>query len=297
MKSSKTRVDTMKTEPRTRARPGLKRIAAFLLLAALSLSAGVFAASPPQENASELSVGNMSSRINWDTIKWLERRYKIEALRFKARDETGIDWWGSDEVMIETRDAKGWTVSNEIGGIDSGDTHHFEPARSCVVGVRPGSAVLGESSICSETGEAAPLIFNVTFWEKDFFPGAGFCIPGWGGADQHWGPHCANDRNGDDFIGSAQVSYTTQELEAALPNVGDQQIESIKLDACPGEICAGYPDYTFTWRITRLPNAMVDLSLLLKEVRQNSGGRSDLESISEGLRLLIHRDRALSREK
>ncbi len=35
--------------------------------------------------------------------------------------------------MVGTRDAKGGTVSDEIGNIDSGDTHHFDPAKSCIV--------------------------------------------------------------------------------------------------------------------------------------------------------------------
>jgi hypothetical protein len=30
--------------------------------------------------------------VAWDTIEWTERRYKIEAVGFKARNETGWDW-------------------------------------------------------------------------------------------------------------------------------------------------------------------------------------------------------------
>jgi len=203
---------------------------------------------------------------------------------------------GSDEVMVETTDAKGWTVSNEIGDIDSGDTHNFNPAKSCIVAVRPDIVVLGESSVCEEAGEPAPLEFEVEFWEKDLFGfPAGFCgLGGLGspGPGRHAGTHCVNDGNGDDFIGSAQINYSTQELEAALPNVGDEQIESITLDPCPGQICGngGGPwnlgDYTFTWRVTRLPNALVNLGSLLHEAMQKSGARSELEAITTGLRSL-----------
>jgi hypothetical protein len=69
----------------------------------------------------------------WADLFFIERRYKIEAVSFKAFDETGVDWWGSDEVKVETRDAEGWTVSNEIDDVDSGDTHPFDPAKSCIV--------------------------------------------------------------------------------------------------------------------------------------------------------------------
>src|SRR5690606_31019843 len=53
--------------------------------------------------------------FRWDdiVIQWNERRYKIEATGFTARDESGVDW-GSDEVMVETTDADGWTVTDEI---------------------------------------------------------------------------------------------------------------------------------------------------------------------------------------
>lgn len=260
----------------------------FSFLAGFWFGPSVFAASPQPSDARTSAVTAASVGINWDTIKWIERRYKIEALRFKARDETGIDWLGSDEVMVETNDAKGSTVSNEIGDIDSGETHTFDPAKSCIVAVRPGYAVLGESSVCEEVGEPAPLGFQVAFWEKDLigFP-MGFCVPG-GSPEpgRHVGPHCANDGNGDDFIGSARIDYSTQELEAAMPNVGDEQIESITLDPCPGQICAGFPDYTLTWRVTRLPDALVSLRSLLDEAMQRSGSGSELEAIAAGLRFL-----------
>ena len=126
----------------------------FSLVAGLWCTPGAFAqvrpASPQSEDAGRPTVAEASRAIRWDTIQWVERRYKIEAMRFKARDETGFDWLGSDAVMVETTDAKGWTVSSEIGGIDSGDTHHFDPAKSCIVAVRPGVVVLGESSVCEE---------------------------------------------------------------------------------------------------------------------------------------------------
>lgn len=248
----------------------------------------------PEDVDHPIVAAEASRSINWDSIRWVERRYKIEAMRFKARDETGIDWLGSDEVMVETTDAKGWTVSKEIGGIDSGDTHNFDPAKSCIVAVRPGTVVLGESSVCEEVGESAPLSFQVEFWEKDLigFP-AGFCgSAGTPEPGRHRGPHCADDGNGDDFIGSAQINYSTQELEAALPKVGDAVIESITLTHCPGETCGDGPgpwnfgDYTFTWRVTRLPNALVNLGSLLNEAMQRSGARSELEAITTGLRYL-----------
>ena len=267
----------------------------FSVVAGLWCTPGAFAqerpASPQPEEAGRPTIAEASRATPWDTIQWVERRYKIEAIRFKARDETGINWPGSDEVMVETHDAKGWTVSNEIGGIDSGDTHHFDPGKSCIVAVRPGVVVLGESSVCEEVGEPAPLGFGVEFWEKGYeLPPWGFCLFAPPGPGQHGGPHCVNDGNGDDFIGRARIDYSTQELEAALPHVGDEVIETVKLDPpCPSDQVCGawdFPDYTFTWRVTRLADARVDFREVLDEAMQRSGAGSELEAIATGLRSL-----------
>ena len=269
----------------------------FSVVAGLWCTPGAFAqerpASPQPEDADRPTVAEASRATRWDTIQWVERRYKIEAIRFKARDETGVDWWGSDEVMVQTYDAKGSTVSREIGDIDSGDTHHFDPAKSCIVAVRPGTVVLGESSVCEEVGEPAPLGFQVELWEQDSigFP-YGFCLVGVGtpGPGRHAGPYpawCPDGTGFSDFIGSARIDYPTHELEAGLPHVGDEVIESVRLDACPDlAACAGYPDYTFTWRVTRLPDARVDFRAVLDEAMQRSGAGSELEAIATGLRSL-----------
>ncbi len=244
----------------------------------------------PATGSDGQSFMQVSENIDWDTIEWIERRYKVEALGFKARDESGWDWTGSDEVMVETRDAKGWTVTNEIGGIDSGDNHHFNPAVSCIIAVRAGIVVLGKTSVCNDVGEPAPFGFRVEMWEKDFsifgFPIK--CLTG--GPPTHGGPHCANDGMGDDFIGSAQVDLSVQELETALPNVGTEYIETVVLNPCSSgesvcDVTYG-PDYSFTYRITRLPDVRTDLRSALDEAMRKTGARTELEAIVNGLRSL-----------
>lgn len=223
--------------------------------------------------------------FQWPTVEWVERRYKIEAMSFKAIDETGFDWLGSDEVMVKTADAKGWTVSDEIGDVDSGETHKFDPAKSCIIAVRPGIVVLGKSSVCDDVGEPAPLWFEVEFWEKDpigYPVGFNNCVRG-----EHGGPHCADDGNGDDFIGHRRVEFSQQDFDTVLHKVGDEWIETVRLDPCPGQLCAGdFPDYSFTYRITRLPDVRVGLHSVLAEAMQRSGARSELEAIVAGLRSL-----------
>ncbi len=264
-------------------------------LAEFSCTAGGAAPPTPQPEGPAANVVVLSD-FPWETVEWIDRRYKIEAMRFKCRDETGWDRAGSDEVMVGTSDAKGFTVSDEIENIDSGDTHHFDPAKSCIIAVRPGVVVLDKTSLCDDVGEPAPLGFEVEFWEKDPI-GIPVSIchvnappPG---SDRHAGPHCVNDENGDDFIGVARIDFSAQDFEAGLPNVGDEVIEGVTLDPCPGAECGGVPDYSFTYRITRLRDRRVDLRAVLNEAMQRSGARSELEAIVTGLRAL----RALSPRK
>ncbi len=101
------------------------------MVCSLGLAAGLWCAigasahelsatSQPGGPGQSTSVQHKSD-VDWDAIELTEQRYKIEALGFKARDESGIDWPGSsDEVMIRTDDAKGWTVSDEFSDVDSG---------------------------------------------------------------------------------------------------------------------------------------------------------------------------------
>jgi hypothetical protein len=267
----------------------------FGLAAWLWCIAGV-SAHEPQTTSQSGTAGHSAATeqptdIPWDTVEWTERRYKIEALGFKARDETGWDWWGSDEVMVETDDAKGWTVSGEIGSVDSGESHPFDPLRSCLVAVRPGIVVLGKTSVCDEAGEPAPLGFGVEFWEKDPFGlPPGFCVSTSPGPGLHAGPHCANDGNGDDFIGRARIDLSAQDLETTLPNVGDEYVETVVLNPCKSgenvcDVTYG-PDYSVTYRITRLRDARVGLRSVLDEAMRKIGTRSELEAIVNGLRSL-----------
>lgn len=264
----------------------------FLPLIALvpATAAAQDAAAPPATGRPEAAVPAIE--VPWDTIAapWSERRYKVEAIRFKARDETGIDWWGSDEVMVGTADAEGSTASNEIGDIDSGDTHEFDPAVSCLIGVRPGVATLGRDSVCDPAGKPGPFSFAVEFWEKDFSIFGGFCavvgpLPGW-----HVAPHCVNDHRGDDFIGWRELFFPVPDLEATLPNVGDSFTETVVLDPCPpgADACGDwdFPDYSFTYRTTRLPDVGTDFRSELVAAMERSRIGTAGAAVAAGLRLL-----------
>jgi hypothetical protein len=243
--------------------------------------------------------------LPWDTItaEWTERRYKVEAIGFKALDETGIDWL-SDEVMVATFDAKGFTVSEEFAGVDSGETRTFDLAVSCIIGVRPGTVVLGKSSVCDDAGVPGPFSFRVEMFEKDRFGLTTFpcrVLPPAPGDGRHAGPHCVDDGIGDDFIGAQDLFFPVPDLEATLPNVGDSFSETVRLSDCQEgpDLCGdvGLSGYSFTYRTTRLPDVRTDFRSQLLAAMERSGIMVAGDAIAAGLRSLsAPRDRGAERE-
>ena len=264
------------------------RMLALLLAPAL----GATAAAAQDSTATTPAAAGAAVDFPWNTItaEWIERRYKVEAIRFKARDETGIDWLGSDEVMVGTVDAKGFTVSDEIGGINSGDTHEFGPTVSCIIGVPPGIVTLGRNSVCDEEGVAGPFSFKAELWEKDITFPSEVCLVLGAGPGEHAGAHCLDDGSGDDFIGWRRLFFPIPDLEATLPNVGDSFTETVVLFPCPEgtDVCGGwdFADYSFTYRTTRLADVRTDFRSELLAAMERSHIANPGDAIAAGLRSL-----------
>ena len=116
------------------------------------------------------------------------------------------------------------------------------------------------------------------------------------GPGRHAGPYCVSDHN-DDFIGRARIDLCAQDLEARLPNVGDEYVETVVLNHCSGsesvcDVTYG-PDYSFTYRITGLPDVRVGLHGVLDEAMRRSGARSELEAHAIWIQFVIHSDTEL----
>ena len=184
--------------------------------------------------------------------------YKIEAVNFKCLDETGYDWLGSDEIRIGINSSFANIISREFGDVDTNETRSFNPEESCIlpIGEKSGD-VLGSLLApdirwsCGTSGVPGPFSFEVTMAEVDidFF---GFQQP----------PPV--DGGANDLIGRMTVSFTAEELPVAMPAVGDTVEETITLGPCVApRVCPdGFffepepAEYTFTWRLTRLPDTV-----------------------------------------
>lgn len=215
----------------------------------LALYAGFLCAPAAAQSAPPHLPGNVPS-------------YKAEALRFKCLDETGFDWPGSDEIRVGITTAKEDIRSREFGDVDTNEHRSFGPEESCIlpVGPRSGESLAGILAApdsrwsCGDLGVPGPFSFTVVMAEQDWSFGSFETPP------SVLGPN-------DDLIGRMTVSYTAEELLAAMPAVGDSVEETITLRECDQQAACVVDTpfvpnpavYTFTWRVTRMPDTLPPL--------------------------------------
>jgi hypothetical protein len=193
-------------------------------------------------------------------------RFKLEAVIFRALNETGIDWPGSDEVYVTIHvPALGVSTRTQVfEDVDAGEITDIPLDQSCILpiaGVRgPAFPLNGGSDrwSCSRDGAPGPFSFTIVFRERDDLPPCFIgCVyePGFGPGEEP-GPI----EGWDDLIGRHKVVYSMEELTGL--QVGQVKQETVTLSPCtptpdePNKGCGGYEaEYQFTWRITRLPDA------------------------------------------
>jgi hypothetical protein len=188
------------------------------------------------------------------TIDIMVPQFVAEAVGFKAIDESGYDWAGSDEVRAVFSDLNPTLldlVTSKFDDVNTGDTGSFGPNERCIA-PRPKC----------DHGVSESLHFKVSFWEVDDppWPFPQFCYGDAPGI-HYWLRHgvCS----GDDLIGREEVLMSREELLAALPHVGDSVERKLLLGGPCGQTDAGCgtgwpsytgPEYELTFRITRLPD-------------------------------------------
>jgi hypothetical protein len=211
-----------------------------------------------------------------------EARYKLELIEVKARDETGADWWGSDEILIiadldSVRDIGSYElwIEKGLGDMDSDDTVTIGPENACLL-LAFDDVKDGRWS-CAETGHPAPFTLTFTVLEKDGVgriiwetvtgSGSGFCThtPQQGDIS-----HNCLSSGADEFnsVGSVRKVYTAADLAGLA--VGQTRQDNLVVDNCSravtidGSNCAA-ADWLNSWngvyrvsvRVTRLKNVLV----------------------------------------
>lgn len=165
-------------------------------------------------------------------------QFVVEAVSFRAVDETGVDWPGSDEVHWVFA---GWDPFDErattvYGDVDSGDKRNFRAVDRCIA----------PQPDCSRG--ASVVRFAVAAFEKD--PDVGFS--GLFGLQKPRRAHSHDMYDsgisiGDDLIGRVAVGFSRQQLLGTLPTVGDVVEREIRP-------LGGAGSYRLTYRIRRLAN-------------------------------------------
>lgn len=180
-------------------------------------------------------VGGVQA-LRGQELTFTSPQFVVHALWFKANDETGWAWTGSDEVyaIFSDMDPTHYDRATSIyENVDEGDLVSFKSADQCMA-AQPN---------CDRGTPSLNVAFS--FWERDSLGlGLEFC-PG-----DFQGSHTRLQEGkctSDDFIGSGSIVYSQDELVAMLPAVGDTREVTYVMDKDAGK-------YRFRYRITRLEN-------------------------------------------
>ena len=160
------------------------------------------------------------------TVVFRISQFVATAVKFKARNETGPDWPGPDEVygvFSDSNPAHNDFVTSTYGDVDLGETKNFRAADRCI----------GPQAACDRG--VSGMAFKYALWASD----GGFC---YGDAP---GLHYRLDHGNcsfDDLIGRGDIFLSQAELLDALPIVGDVREYTVRPRS----------SYDFTYRISRL---------------------------------------------
>lgn len=186
-------------------------------------------------------------------IVFTSPQFVVQALWFKANDETNWYWQGSDEVYAVFSDLQPDHydhITSTYGNVDEGDLVNFGSGDRCVAPQGRVGAVPPRPGCQSGLAE---LNARFSFWEQDgpYPAGLEFC-PGWlpGSHQVLENGKCGSD----DLIGWGAIVLSRDELVAMLPAVGDSREFTHVMDKDAGK-------YRFRYRITRL--ADVDRPLVI----------------------------------
>ena len=192
-------------------------------------------------------------------------RYIVKIIKFKCVDESGADFFGSDEpywvFTANDGNSSHTTRSKVFGDVDSGDTRKF--SSDAVVWPRKGASAGGEG----------PIGLSIQLWESDqgdadeitnttrrVFDAAGF-VPVVG----QWVakvPSVVREQLvaslGDDLMGSRTFLYPLARLNRQLRSPGDRIREKMRFGGSNGDLpfsVAGGPDYDLFMDVVRVADA------------------------------------------
>jgi len=206
---------------------------------------------PPKARANQFLV-ELEPKLS---VHYLQPMFMVEALGFKAVDETGWDWAGSDEIYAIWKSNK-LVATLIVENVDSGDSFDFDQTQSCIYPISAnalwidgryggvGSEGEGSGWVCKGEGGPGPIKFSATFYDDDNMYPSNICFQDSTISD------CE-----DTFVGKYIGTWSNEELRDGWPAPGTVQNFTVRLNPCKGPAICGdrdFPDYNFHFRITRM---------------------------------------------
>ena len=184
---------------------------------------------------------------------YLQPMFMVEALDFTAVDETGWDWWGSDEIYSVWK-SNAIVSTLIVDNVDSGDDPFpYHQLQSCIYPIAGNEIIIdgrygGEGSgwICKGEGGPGPIQFTAFFLDDDS-PAADLPLACFSGS---FVTDCE-----DTFVGKYIGTWSNEELRAGWTAPGTVQDFTVRLIPYlegPSIIVNNFPDYDFHFRITRM---------------------------------------------
>jgi hypothetical protein len=171
-------------------------------------------------------------------------QFIVEAVSFKAIDESGWTDWTNDEVFAIFQSGQHTMVTRLWGSVDSGDLEYFPEGQTCILPAVDTDGVNGRWA-CAPEGVRGPFGFTVTLYEKDpdlSYPwGGAFCVPV--GATDIVRGSCDTDNS--NILFQQYYSYDVADILAHLNPDCRCATETVRQQHNDG-------NYEFTVRITRV---------------------------------------------
>lgn len=177
-------------------------------------------------------------------------RFKVEAVGFRAVDESGANYPDADFVFAVFESQQHTMTTRVFEDIDTGDARIFDAAENCIFPARDVDGLRNGAWACSAEGGDGPVTFAVGLYEIDpDYIGAyteDFCTPA-ASADVDPGQRNCDTDNTDLMFRSA-FSYQSSEILRRLEPGCRCVSETVRFRESSAR---GYVEYHLTFRITR----------------------------------------------
>jgi hypothetical protein len=205
------------------------------------------AVAPAPEGASPASG---EGGVEQSTAASAGPRFKVEAVGFRAVDESGPNYPDSD-IVFAVFESQQYSVTTRVfEDVDTGDARAFDPAESCIYPARDADGLRNGAWECSGDGADGPIAFAVGIYEIDpDFVGdyrQDFCAPPAAADVETAQRNCDTDHS--DLLFRTAFSYQSADILARLDAACRCINETVRYRESNER---GVVEYHLTFRITR----------------------------------------------